>query len=1328
MRSKNLLATLLSALIPTLIISGISSFSAYSASSADQINVDEVKVSQGLKYQKVLAHQKRRQVLNQYIVELNSKPIIQIKRESAPALNGIATTQSKSSVMSSSAMQAAIAQAETSQKLMRNDIKFEMIKRAKDTKILAEYDYLLNGVAVQTSLSLEQLRALPNVKAAHPVEMFQAKLDRALPIIKAMESWEKIGGQSMAGKGMRIAVIDSGISPDNPMFNDEGMTAPATRPDDDYCATTPSFCNNKLIVARMYPPSDIDYNETGEFESPKALSGHGSHVAGIATGREAITDTGETVVGVAPGAYLMAYKALWTQEGTGSSVGLFQALEDAAQDGADVINNSWGSGPGGLPSNSTYQSLFKQLEDSGIVIVSAAGNEGALGAGSIGCPGCIESGIAVASTTTDLISGYLLEFDGNEILSNPGDNFVEGTSFSGMGVMPTDEDQVGCEAWAEGAVQGKVAVVNRGECFFSEKAGFAAEGGAIALVVINNVDGPLIRMVMGDGVTLPATFISKSNGARVKDFLENSLLDVISMTGDRTSSNDPEVADVVSNFSSLGPNGDDGYIKPDMSAPGDLILSATSPDDETTPELNYAYIGGTSMATPMVSGAAALLKQYYLDERQITLTAHQIKSILINSVDVGVKDSTDTRLATAFETGSGRLNVVQAMELNAYAKTPNNADNNCFVFCEMTNTLVSLNDEAQTWSGELVLFNEKLSGSVSPNQVQLSSTAPEVSYNVNVELPLDMAPGWYFGQLVWTNTAGDKLTQAVAVKNSANNSDLISLDQVSASDMVESYKMTTTNFTSEDSFVTKINAVDGAEIDVNSVTITPISSVSDLTVSNRQISFTSDIEPTQFILSTEKPFDNVDLSTEAGANKIVCSANCDEFTAEIPFNYTYLGSVQDKITISENGIVVIGDTISAGTNLASNEELPSSASPNAVFAAFWTDFDLLDPNDSEDEGGGDLYYHEYSINDKDYLIVQWNKVKLWTDLDRGFTPDYLGVSSKDVEFTFQVIVEKDSDNIWINYLDIPEQPNFYTVGLESTDGSIGYTQWIDGEGAKAATTNDTLSFTYSESETLTVDFSVNNVDADSEFAVNDNKAIDEDETLIIDVLANDRLGDRAAVVARVAKEGRIQNAFESESAFTIDSASLVISTEPTTGTATIEDGKVTYVPLANYFGTDSFEYTVTNSNDATSTATVTIQIAAVNDAPVINSVAIPSEITEGQTVTISADATDVDSNLTYTWELPKGMTSGNLIGESVSVTFGTYTTSTGVITLTVTDGIESTVSNTTVTFKKKPVATTPTTPTKKSGGGSTTPMLLTLIGLLIFIKRAQILSKALKSN
>ncbi|MFF1375771.1 S8 family serine peptidase [Streptomyces sp. NPDC058308] len=117
--------------------------------------------------------------------------------------------------------------------------------------------------------------------------------------------------------------------------------------------------------------------------------------------------------------------------------------------------------------------------------------------------------------------------------------------------------------------------------------------------------------------------------------------------------------DKLADFSSQGPRVGDGAVKPDVTAPGVDITAAAAPGSVIEKEVGqnpegYLTISGTSMATPHVAGAAALLKQQHPDWKQ-----PELKGALTGSTKGGAY--------TAFQQGSGRIAVDKAIKQTVIA-------------------------------------------------------------------------------------------------------------------------------------------------------------------------------------------------------------------------------------------------------------------------------------------------------------------------------------------------------------------------------------------------------------------------------------------------------------------------------------------------------------------------------------------------------------------------------------------------------------------------------------------------------------------------------------
>ena len=312
---------------------------------------------------------------------------------------------------------------------------------------------LLNAIfVVAPAASVADLKTIPGVKSVVPIRTYRRKLSRATALVNAPAAWSALGGVENAGAGVKIAILDTGIDQDHPAFQDPSLPMPAGYPrcNGDDCA----FTNNKVIVARSYvqqlaagsSPDNPAADSRPDDDSPRDRVGHGTAVASAAAGH---ANTGlVTFSGVAPKAYLGNYKIYGSPEVNDFTTDdvIIQALEDAMKDGMDIVSFSSGgpafTGPldsgaacgesPGVPCDLSAQA-FENAAKAGMVIVAAAGNEGADGNNyptfnTIDSPGDAPSVISVGATTNSHTFAQTVDVPGRPDLQNltaePGDSLV----------------------------------------------------------------------------------------------------------------------------------------------------------------------------------------------------------------------------------------------------------------------------------------------------------------------------------------------------------------------------------------------------------------------------------------------------------------------------------------------------------------------------------------------------------------------------------------------------------------------------------------------------------------------------------------------------------------------------------------------------------------------------------------------------------------------------------------------------------------------------------------------------------------------------------------
>jgi len=528
---------------------------------------------------------------------------------------------------------------------------------ANVTQIGDSFTKTLNGFMLQVPAKMvNEIRALSGVKSVTRAPEYVVNLGASVPLIGADEIWDDL---DVTGKGITIAVIDTGIDYTHAMFGGSGDS-------DDYANNDPdtiepgSFPTAKVIGGYDFAGSDYDASgEDGDpyptpDDDPLDEYGHGTHVAGIAAGY----DIGFGA-GVAPDAKLYALKIFGREGSTNLTLHAIEWAMDPKGLGhlaepVDVINMSLGANWGPADENDPEYLAVENATSIGVVVAASAGNAGDQSY-IVGSPSVSDSAISVASSTTGLQTlPYLTYFDNadekiipyttsyNAFESTITADLVDVTDFDPTSELCTISGLVGDE------LEGKIALISRGTCSFFEKINNAEDLGAVAAIIRNNQAGTIAMDTTGS--TLPAGSILQSDGLLLKSLAPIE----ISIGPDARVSTFPgEGPDTISSFSSRGPRGFDSKLKPEITAPGTSIFSADMGSGDKGVSMN-----GTSMAAPHIAGVAALLAEGRPEWDPV-----HIKAAMMNTAmpDIGGANFDVPRI------GAGRVNAFAAISTDVVA-------------------------------------------------------------------------------------------------------------------------------------------------------------------------------------------------------------------------------------------------------------------------------------------------------------------------------------------------------------------------------------------------------------------------------------------------------------------------------------------------------------------------------------------------------------------------------------------------------------------------------------------------------------------------------------
>lgn len=439
----------------------------------------------------------------------------------------------------------------------------------------------------------------------------------------------------------------------------------------------------------------------------------------ISTPATAASGSPVTIQGMAPKAYLGNYKIAGSpgvDEGASDQV-LIQALEDAVKDGMDIITTSFGSNALTSVANDPVATAFENATKMAVVL-AAAGNSGYdtynLGFNypafnTISSPGNAPDVISVGASENAHVLMPMVTVNGSGappsligISAQPSDagfypSFQGANTATLIDVTATGDIGLACSPLPANSLNQAFVLVEDGTCSDTVKATNAENAGAVGMIIYSTtsaattIEGVGFNSPSDAGFTGPIVAVANSAGLALKSYIDANPNNSVSIYWGGTElatnlwSEQNDIVPFVTSsnfaaFSSMGPT-PEGLLKPDVVAVGGNDVTGLAPDpndgslyapsgifmatqhyDPQGAEYSatgYVAADGTSFATPLTAGTAALVKQAYAS---LNLRPAQIKSLIVNNTAQTITTDDDFGYAVDAEwIGAGLVNAGAAV-------------------------------------------------------------------------------------------------------------------------------------------------------------------------------------------------------------------------------------------------------------------------------------------------------------------------------------------------------------------------------------------------------------------------------------------------------------------------------------------------------------------------------------------------------------------------------------------------------------------------------------------------------------------------------------------